>query len=92
MKVNNTGYNKYIEKLYKDNTYSAGKLKGGKEGKTHDRIELSDSFQEIKKYFSEIDSDIDFERVSKIKDAIGSGTYKISSEELAGKIIQKMKE
>lgn len=92
MKINNTGYNKYIENIYKERSQSVGIQKDGKENKALDRIELSDSIKEIKNYFSKIESDIDVDRVSKIKAAIGSGTYQISSEELASRIIQKMKE
>lgn len=92
MKINNTGYSQYIEKTYKENKQEPGKLQDDKAVK-RDRIELSDSFKEIKKYFSKTeDSGINLERVQQIKDAIGSGTYRVSSEELAGKIIQKMKE
>jgi len=44
-------------------------------------------------YFDKMkDSDLNLDRVKSIKESIRSGTYRISSEELAEKIIQKMKE
>lgn len=92
MKINSSGYNQYIEKLYKENKQTINKAKEEKETSNEDRIELSDSSKKIKKYIDQIkDSKINLERVETIKSAISSGTYRVSSEELAEKIVQKIK-
>lgn len=94
MKINNSGYNQYLEKIYKESKQSnVSKSEEDTAAFIKDRIELSDSSKEIKMYFDKIkDSSINMERVNTIKEAIRSGTYRISSEELADKIVQKMKE
>ncbi len=94
MKINSSGYNQYLEKLQKESQHST--VKKSEEGTStfiKDRIEISDSSKEIKMYFDKMkDSDLNLDRVKSIKESIRSGTYRISSEELAEKIIQKMKE
>lgn len=94
MKINNSGYNQYLEKIYKENKQSpVNKPEGEASSSIKDRIELSESSKEIKMYFDKIkDAPINMERVNTIKEAIRSGTYRISSEDLADKIVQKMRE
>ncbi len=94
MKVNHSGYSQYLEKLYNENKQSTvNKSKESSASLEKDRIELSDSSKEIRMYFDKMkDSELNTDRVKKIKEAIHSGTYRISSEELADKIIQKIKE
>lgn len=94
MKINHTGYDQYIKKVYQSNKSIADKPKDDETGSAQsDRIELSDSLKQIKKYLNNIkESEVNLERVDKIKNDLASGTYRISSEELADHIIQKMKE
>lgn len=91
MKVNNTGYTHYIEKLYNDNKKSTNKA-GVEDTTTKDRIELSDESKEIKKYFDQVKgSSTDSKNIESIKSAIQAGTYQVSSKELAEEILKKMK-
>lgn len=93
MKINHTGYDQYIKKVYQNNKEINDKPKEDTETTQSDRIELSDSLKQIKKYLSNLkNSEVDLERVEKIKNDLASGTYRISSEELADRILQKMKE
>ncbi len=94
MKVNHSGYSQYLEKSYNKNKESTvNKSSEAFESFGKDRIEISNSSKEIKMYFDKMkDSEINIDRVKRIRDAIHSGTYPISSEELADNIIKKMKE
>lgn len=92
MKINGTGYSQYIEKVYKENRKSTQAKKENTQDKS-DSIEISSSFREIQKYIDQMkEAQPDYERVYQIKSAIDAGTYRVSSKELAEKIVQKIKE
>ncbi|MCG8484438.1 MAG: flagellar biosynthesis anti-sigma factor FlgM [Clostridia bacterium] len=93
MKINGTGYSQYIEKVYKENRKDVQSKKENTAKDKSDSIEISSSFREIQKYIDQMkEAQPDYERVGQIKDAIDAGTYRVSSKELAEKIVQKIKE
>jgi negative regulator of flagellin synthesis FlgM len=88
MKVTgNNGIN--IAKIYSDNKLKASREKE-KVNKKYDSIEISKEGMGIAKYVSIAKTipDVRAEKVDDIKSRIQSGDYKVSSEELASKIIE----
>lgn len=93
MKINRAGYSQYVEKTYKDNKKDIQAKKENNTRDKNDTIEISSSFREIQNYIDQMkEAQPDIERVGQIKSAIDSGTYRVSSKELAEKIVQKIKE
>ena len=98
MKIDNAGYSKYISRSY-DKTNISTKIGANHEEQKNknniatDSLEISSSYREISRYVEQIRSkDVDMDRVNYIKSAIEKGQYTVSSKELAGKIIDKIKE
>jgi len=92
MKV--TGENKMnVTKIYNDNKPKAVPKKEVAE-KKYDKIEISREGMEIAKYVSMAKNapDIRIQKVNEIKSKLQNGTYKISSEAIAEKILEAIKE
>ncbi|WP_461205756.1 flagellar biosynthesis anti-sigma factor FlgM [Clostridium sp. DL1XJH146] len=95
MKIYNNNY--YDKNLYTNNSTSKDSKVSEKEKKavktsSGDRIELSSTGIKLKSYIDKIE-EIDKARMSKIDDIkskIKEGKYKVSSEELGEKILEKL--
>ena len=95
MKIYNNNY--YDKKLYANNKTSKNNKPSDKDNKairnnSGDRVELSSTGTKLKSYIDRIEK-IDKARMNKIEDIkskIQNGKYKVSSEELAEKIIDKL--
>ncbi|KPU44659.1 anti-sigma-28 factor FlgM [Oxobacter pfennigii] len=77
--------------------YNSNKIKSGMEksaGKRSDSIEISLAGHEIAKYISAAREipDVRLEKVNEIKAKIQKGTYNVSAEDLALKMLNAMKE
>lgn len=80
-----------IGKIYSENM-AKSHVNSGKAAKKCDAIEISKHGQEISKYVNmakEI-SNVRIQKVNDIKNKIQNGTYRVSSEELAAKIIESV--
>ncbi len=84
MKVNRTGYTQMIQQLEK-----AKKTEKGSPAEKKDTIEISKESIKINEYLknSKVSN---AEKVEQIKSQLKKGTYKVSSEKLAGKILEKI--
>jgi len=82
-----------IAKIYNDNKPKASNNKN-KISKTCDTIEISKESMEIAKYvnISKEIYDVRTQKVNDIKNRIQNGTYKVSSEDLAFKILETINE
>jgi len=90
MKIDGTGYARIVQKLEKSKgLQKSDRRQGGK-----DMIVLSDASKKIKEYADAVDaikaSDID--KVETIKAKLASGTYKVSSKDLAKRILAEIKD
>jgi len=94
MKITGNGNNRIdVAKIYNDNKPKPG-ASSEKNGKKYDAIEISNAGSEIAKYVTmakEV-SDVRMQKVNEIKEKIQSGMYKVSSEELASKILETINE
>ncbi|MTI65743.1 MAG: flagellar biosynthesis anti-sigma factor FlgM [Firmicutes bacterium] len=90
MKVNSSSYSQLIKRLNKQKAET--KYKNKKKETTKDRIELSTSSKALNTYKNQMKNTKakKAETVARIKNEISSGSYKVSSEKLAKKIIEKM--
>jgi negative regulator of flagellin synthesis FlgM len=89
MKINRTGYAQLVRKLEN----SKGAQTASAEHERKDTIELSEASRKIKKYADTMKT-VESENVDKIeaiKSKLSSGTYKISSKELADRILTEIK-
>ena len=92
MKVTgNNGVN--IIKLYNDNKPKSAGNKD-KVSSKHDTIEISKQGLEISNYVTMVNKmpDVRTDKINKLKNQIQSGSYSISSEELASKIFETINE
>ncbi|GAA0178101.1 hypothetical protein SH2C18_12130 [Clostridium sediminicola] len=95
MKIYNNNY--YDKKLYTNNKTNKSDKTSTKETKAiknnnGDRVELSSAGTKLKSYIDRIEK-LDKARMDKIEDIkskVKEGKYKVSSEELADKIIDKL--
>ncbi|MFA5527166.1 MAG: flagellar biosynthesis anti-sigma factor FlgM [Peptostreptococcales bacterium] len=100
MKIDNSGYSKYVIKAYEkmDGTKKTESDNEGKKNNNNiaaDSFEISSASKEISRYIEQIRNqnvDVDMEKVNQIKNDIAKGQYAISPEEIAKKMIEKMKE
>lgn len=77
-----------LERVYNNNKVDASYVKNTKKG---DTVEIS----QMGKYLNKVNSskeEVNIDRVNEIKSKIESGQYRIDSNELAKKIIEKMRE
>ena len=83
-KVNSEALNREKKNIQNKNT---NKFKYGQE----DKVEISSEALDIKAMESKVNlgSDINSEKVNKIKNQLGNGSYKISGEKIADKIIEE---
>lgn len=88
MKIDRIGYAQLVQKLEKSK--GAGKAGGRHDGK--DTIELSDASKKIKEYAEVVKTmeSSNLEKVEEIKTKLASGTYKVSSKELAERILSEI--
>ncbi|HKL10802.1 MAG TPA: flagellar biosynthesis anti-sigma factor FlgM [Clostridia bacterium] len=90
MKINRTGYAQLVRKLEN----GKGAHKASRKYDEKDTIELSEASIKIKKYadtMKTMESE-NVEKIETIKAKLSSGTYKISSKELADRILIEIKE
>ena len=89
MKINNANHLQMVNKLYKKNAKEG--LENSK-GQVKDRIEISNGSKQIQKYVDQIKSSKSYnqQRIENIKSQLESGSYKVSSEELAKKIVDEL--
>jgi negative regulator of flagellin synthesis FlgM len=91
MKINGPNYSQFINQLYKKN--SNNKFEKRENVKTNkDTIEISKTSKDVRKYIEKM-KDIETgnqEKIERIKEALDSGTYKVSSKDLAKVIVNKM--
>lgn len=76
-----------LERVYNNNKVDASYVKNTKKG---DTVEIS----QMGKYLNKVNSskeEVNIDRVNEIKSKIESGKYRIDSNELAKKIIEKMR-
>lgn len=76
-----------LERVYNNNKVDASYVKNTKKG---DTVEIS----QMGKYLNKVNSskeEVNIDRVNEIKSKIESGQYRIDSNELAKKIIEKMR-
>lgn len=92
MKINNSDYSKHINKIYTQNQENIQNKKINQKSK-NDKIEISESSKILTKKINDpkIQSDIP-KRVEKIREALLEGTYHISSEKIADKMIKIISE
>lgn len=92
MKINRPNYVQFINQMYNKNNDKYEKKE--KKDTQSDRIELSKTSHDLKKYIEQIKKAEtgNEEKIQKIKELLDQGTYKVSSKELAGIIVDKMKE
>ena len=88
MKINSTNLNG-LYKSYKSQSYESNTIKNS--NNYEDKIILSDTGKYISK-INEKYEEINTEKINEIKEKIKSGTYNLNSEDIAKKIIDKMKE
>lgn len=91
MKVNGANQIPYVNQVYQRNSKNTIDKKENT-GIPKDRIELSKTSQEVKKYIDKIDH-IEIgnqEKVARIKKAIENGTYRVSSKEIAEVILDRI--
>lgn len=91
MKINGSNYSQFVSDLYKKNTVK----KSSRAVENHssmDRIEISKTGKEISKYVEKINSPslTNQEKIERIKKSIKEGTYQVSSEALAQKILDRI--
>lgn len=89
MKINRTGYAQFVQKL--ENSRQTRETNPKMEGK--DSIELSDASRKIKAYADSLKAmqAKDADKVESIKAKLQAGTYKVSSKELAERILFEIK-
>lgn len=98
MKIDNSGYNKYVIKAYEKMDTTKKSESNDEEKKSNnsiatDSFEISSASKEISRYIEQLKSqDVDMEKVNQIKNAIAKGQYQVSPEELARKMIERMRE
>lgn len=95
MKINNTnGID--IANIYNDNKLQAAKSQKqtGKSEAAGDRVEISRDSMEISRYVEMVKDLPDAEngRIEEIKDGIKNGSYKVSSDRLAAKMLDAIRE
>ncbi len=90
MKIDRIGYAQIVQKLEKNREVK--KSDRSPEGK--DTIVLSDASKKIKEYadIARTMESSNIDKVEAIKSKLASGTYKISSKELANRILSEIKE
>lgn len=91
MKINGQNYVQFINQMYKKNSENKWE-KRDKNDITKDRIEISKSSQDVKKYIDQMKQmeSGNKEKIERIKESMGKGTYKVSSQKLAEIILDKM--
>ncbi len=89
MKIDRIGYAQLVQKLEK--CKSVGKSGIRPDGK--DTIELSDASKKIKEYAEVVKTmeSSNLDKVEAIKTNLASGTYKVSSKELANRILSEIR-
>lgn len=88
MKINRTGYAQFVQKLEKSIEKNNISSKSGEK----DTIKLSEASQKIKDYAKAMKT-MDFgnaNKVESIKAKLQAGTYKVSSRELADRILAEI--
>lgn len=88
MKINKS-YTQIIDKN-KYNIQNENKKKATPEDKQSDSVEISKSAKELIKRMEELDNKNISERVEKIRKSIAEGSYKVSSNDIANKILEHM--
>ncbi len=91
MKINRSNYSQFINQLYKKN--HENKYVKRENIKDHwDRIELSKTSKDIQNYIEKVKQleGNQREKIARIKQTLQSGTYQISSKELAGIIMEQI--
>lgn len=91
MKINGPNYSQLINQLYKKNSNNKFEKRENVKN-TKDTIEISKTSKDVKKYIEKM-KDIETgnqEKIERIKDALDSGTYKVSSRDLAKVIVNKI--
>ncbi len=91
MKINGANQIPYANQIYQKNCKNTVEKKEDSEA-LKDRIELSKTSQEVKKYIDKIDhiETGNQEKIERIKKAIENGIYQVSSEEIAKVILDKI--
>lgn len=89
MKIDRIGYAQLVQKLEKSKR--AGKTGGMLDGK--DTIELSDTSKKIKEYAEVVKTmeSSNLDKIQEIKDKLANGSYKVSSRELADRILSEIR-
>lgn len=91
MKIDGLNYTQLINKLYKkDINQKFEKREDTQE--TKDRIELSKTSKDVKKYIEKMKyiETGNKDKIERIKEALDQGTYQVSSKDLAQIIVNKM--
>jgi negative regulator of flagellin synthesis FlgM len=94
MKINNINSISYVNKVYKKNSSQSEKrITRTGDGPFKDRIELSDLSKEIQNHIRDIENtNVDQGRLDRIKRAIENGSYQVSVEQLADRILERINE
>ena len=94
MKINGTNRIEYVNQTYKKNLDKVDKPDKTAENSSQVTIELSKTSQELKKHIEKLNKSdtVDRQRIHAIKQAIQDGSYKVSPEKLAEKILDRILE
>ena len=89
MKINRTGYAQFVKRLEKSNSVH----KTNSNGEKNDKIEISEASRKIKEYSDVIKASesANADKIESIRAKLDSGTYQISSKQLADRILDEIK-
>ncbi|KRL05483.1 flagellar biosynthesis anti-sigma factor FlgM [Liquorilactobacillus oeni] len=80
------GSNGYNNQINKKQQFHEENIQAAKETKTAPKITLSENTKKIREA-ADTETGVDLEKVSKLKDAIKNGTYQISADKIADKML-----